>query len=94
MLGCQDTTEDQAQREQELSDIAARFRVLESDNDHVCKCRSLHHEHPEEEEHQETTDMNLIGGHSVLVEANWVVPTKEDDDGHERVPGNFDKHIG
>jgi hypothetical protein len=56
--------------------------------------RGKEQEHPDEEEELETTKRDSVTRLSVAVQTNRVVPTKENDDSHKRVPREFDKDVG
>lgn len=82
-----DTTEDQAEREHQVGNVATSLSRVNTSDDHVGECRREDQEHPDKEEELETAVGDGVGLRGVVVQANGVVPAEVDDDGHERVPG-------
>lgn len=83
------TTEDQRQREQQVANVSGRLGVGYTSNHHVRKSGGEEQEHPGEQEEFETPDVNSVRWCGIVVESNWVIEAEEDDNGHERVPGEF-----
>ena len=90
----EDAAEDQGQREQQLRNVAGCLSCLDASDDHVGKGGSKHQEGPDQEEHKCAALVHLSVGDGVFVHADRVIPAKEDDDGHQRVPGQLDDDVG
>jgi hypothetical protein len=80
---CEDTAEKQAEREHQVGNVATVFGRFDTRDDHMCECGSEEQEHPDEEEELESTEMNGVGGLSVAVQTNRVVPAEENKHRHE-----------
>ena len=86
--------EDEAQREEQVGNVAARLGQVGAGDDHVGKGAGEHQKHPDEQEHERLALRRLARGDGVVVQADGVVPAGVDEDGHERVPGQLDEDVG
>jgi hypothetical protein len=90
----QDTTEDQAQGEEQVGQVTTCFCKLDTSDNHVGEGGGKEEEGKNKQEHERSTFMDSISGLSVPVESNRVVPANENQDGHERVPWKLNNNVG
>jgi hypothetical protein len=79
----EDTAEKQAEREHQVGNVSTVFGGIDTSNDHVCESGGEEQEHPDEEEELEATEGNGVGGLSVAVQSDRVVPTEENEYSHK-----------
>ncbi|KFY50875.1 hypothetical protein V496_09127 [Pseudogymnoascus sp. VKM F-4515 (FW-2607)] len=90
----EDTAEDEAQREEQVGDVAAGLGGLHARDDHGAEGRCEHEEGPDEEEHEDAALVELACDLRVAVHADGVVVGGEEDDRHETVPWELDDDVG
>ena len=66
--------EDEREREEQVRDIARRFRCLDRRNAHIRERRREEQECPHQQEHEDTATMDRVCRFGVLIESNGVAP--------------------
>lgn len=93
LWGSEDTTEDEREGEDQVSDVSSCFCGVHTRYDHVCERRGEEEEGEHEEEEEGAALRDGVGRDGVVVEAYGVVVGKEEEDGTEGVPGKFDDDV-
>lgn len=85
--------EDQTKREEQVSESRPSVGYLDAGDYHIGESGSEEQEGEDQQEHKGAAFRDCAGGLRVTVEADRVVPAEEDENSHERVPGDFDNDI-
>lgn len=87
------TTEDQAQGEEQVGNVTTGFSEFDTSDNHMRECGGKEEERQDQQEHQSSALVDGVGGFSILVQTDGVVPAYKDDDTHERVPWKLDDDV-